>query len=208
MRKPIISIALAGLFLASSLSSQAADAPAVKLVTVNIPKALASFWKTQNSENQFEEAAKAAQDYLEKEGVALDEIKKNLDAAMEQSKNTALSKEAQERAVADARQIYQQWQEKGQQAEQFKQNKERELGQKRNNDIRMLYAEIREIVMQISRDRGATVVLDTSSTYGGGFSTIIHTDPAYDVTDDVIAILNKSMPSDFKLRPADAPAAN
>ena len=114
MRKPIISIALAGLFLASSLSLQAADAPAVKLVTVDVVKVMASYWKKQNSENQIQDAAKAAQDYLEKEGTALDEIKKSLDAKVEQGQSPALTEDAKNRAMEEAKSIYAQLQEKGQ----------------------------------------------------------------------------------------------
>jgi len=200
MRKPIISIALAGLFLASSLSIQAADTPAVKLATVDVVKVMASYWKKQNSENQIQETAKAAQDYLQKEGAALDEIKKTLDDAVEQGRSTALTEDARKRAMADAERIYQQLQEKGQQAEQFKENKERELAQRRANDNAMYFAEIREAVMEISKTRGATVVIDTSGRSNIGISTVIFADPGFDVTADVIALVNKTIPADFQLQ--------
>src|SRR5512147_2352467 len=103
MRKPTISIALAGLLLASSLCVQAAEAPAVKLVTVDVIKVMASFWKKQNSENQIQEAAKAAQDYLQKEGNALDEIKKTLDSQVEQGQSPALTEDAKNRAMDEAK---------------------------------------------------------------------------------------------------------
>ena len=200
MRKPIISIALAGLFLASSLSLQAADTPAVKLVTVDVVKVMASYWKKQNSENQIQDAAKAAQDYLQKEGTALDEIKKTLDDAVEQGRSSMLTEDAKKKAMADAEKIYQQLQEKGAQAEQFKENKERELAQRRANDNAMFYSEIREAVLEISKARGATVVIDTSGRSNIGISTVIFADPGFDITDDVIALVNKSMPADFKLQ--------
>ena len=200
MRKPIISIALAGLFLASSLSIQAADTPAVKLATVDVVKVMASYWKKQNSENQIQETAKAAQDYLQKEGAALDEIKKTLDDAVEQGRSSALTEDARKRAMADAERIYQQLQEKGQQAEQFKENKERELAQRRSNDNAMYFAEIRDAVMEISKARGATVVIDTSGRSNIGISTVIFADPGFDITEDVIALVNKSMPADFQLQ--------
>lgn len=200
MRKPIVSIALAGLFLASSLSMQAADAPAVKLVTVDVVKVMASYWKKQDSENKIQEAAKAAQDYLQKEGTALDEIKKTLDDAVEQGRSPALTEDAKKRAMADAERIYAQLQEKGQQAEQFKENKERELAQRRANDNAMFFSEIREAVLSISKNHQATVVIDTSGRSNIGISTVIYADPAYDITADVIALVNQSMPADFKLQ--------
>lgn len=195
MRKPIVSIALAGLFLASSLCLRAADAPAVNLVTVDVIKVMSSFWKKQNSENQIQEAAKAAQDYLQKEGTALDEIKKNLDAQVEQGQSPALTEDAKNRAMEDAKKTYAQLQERGQQAEQFKENKERELAQRRNNDNNMFFSEIRDAVLQIAKTRGATLVVDSSAR-----SNVLYSDSAYDITDDVIAMLNKSMPADFKLQ--------
>jgi outer membrane protein len=200
MRKPILSIALAGLFLASGLSSQAADAPAVKLATVDVVKVMASYWKKQDSEMKIQETAKAAQEYLQKEGAAIDEIKKTLDEAVEQGRSSMLTEEAKKKAMADAERIYQQLQEKGQQAEQFKENKEREIAQRRGNDNNMFFAEIRDAVLAITKAKGATVVIDTSGRSNIGISTIIFADPGFDVTDDVIAAVNKSMPADFKLQ--------
>jgi Skp family chaperone for outer membrane proteins len=202
MRKPILSIALAGMFLASSLSSQAADAPAVRLATVDVVKVMASYWKKQDSEMKIQETAKAAQEYLQKEGAALDEIKKTLDDAVEQGRSSMLTEDAKKKAMADAEKIYQQFQEKGQQAEQFKENKERELAQRRANDNAMFFADVREAVMEISKARGATIVIDTSGRSNIGISTIIHADSGFDITADVIAVVNKSMPSDFKLQQA------
>ncbi len=200
MRKPIVSIALAGLFLASSLSIQAADTPALNLATVDVVKVMASYWKKQNSENQLQDAAKAAQDYLQKEGAALEEIKKNFDAAAEQAQSSALTEDAKKRARTDAEKIYVQYQEKGQQAEQFKENKERELAQRRANDNAMFFSEIREAVLEIAKNRGATLVVDTSGRSNIGISAILYADQGFDITEDVIAVVNKSMPADFKLQ--------
>jgi outer membrane protein len=200
MRKPIVSIALAGLLLASSLSIQAADTPALKLATVDVVKVMASYWKKQNSENQLQEAAKSAQDYLQKEGAALEEIKKNFDAAAEQAQSSALTEDAKKRARTDAEKIYVQYQEKGQQAEQFKENKERELAQRRANDNAMFFSEIREAVLEIAKNRGATLVVDTSGRSNIGISAILYADEGFDITEDVIAAVNKSMPADFKLQ--------
>lgn len=200
MRKPIITIALAGLFLATSFITQAADVPPVKLATVDVVQVMARYWKKQNSESQLEESMKVAEQYLDKESQSLDEIKKTLDEAVEQSQSSALTKEAQDRAVADAKNIYAQLQEKGQAAQQYKENKERELQLKRNTDNRMFYSEIREAVLTISKARGATVVIDTSGTSNIGISTVVFADAAYDITADVVAAVNKSMPADFKLQ--------
>ncbi len=200
MRKPIITIALAGLFMASSLSIQAADAPAVKLATVDVVKVMASYWKKQNSESQLEESMKAAEQYLDTQSKELDAIKKTLDEAVEQGQSSALTKEAQERAMADAKNIYAQLQERGQAAQQYKENKERELQLKRNTDNRMFFSEIKEAVLAISKTREANVVIDTSGTSNIGISTIIFADAGFDITNDVIAVVNKSMPADFKLK--------
>jgi len=200
MSKPIAIIALAGLFLASSLSSPAADLPPVKLVTVDVIKVLANYWKRQNSESQIQEIAKAAQDFLQKEGEALDEIKKTLDDAMEQGRNSALSEDGKKRAMADAERIYGQLQEKARQADQVKENKEREIMQRRSTDNQMFYNEIRDAVLEIAKDRGATVVLDISSRSTTGVNTIMYSDAGFDVTEEVITKLNRTMPSDFKLQ--------
>jgi len=200
MRKPILSLALAGLFLASGLSSQAADAPAVKLVTVDVIKVMSSYWKKQDSENKLAESAKAADEYLQKEAAAIEEIKQTLDNAVEQSRSSMLTDDAKKKAMADAERIHAQFQEKIQQAEQFKDNKAREFGQRRNTDNAMYYSEIRDAVLEISKARGATVVIDTSGRSNIGISTIIHADPGFDITNDVIALVNKSMPADFQLQ--------
>ena len=64
----------------------------------------------------------------------------------------------------------------------------------------MFFSEIRESVLEIAKGRGATIVVDTSGRSNIGISTVLYADPGYDITEDVIALVNKSMPADFKLQ--------
>ena len=58
----------------------------------------------------------------------------------------------------------------------------------------LLLEEISKIVTDVGKRRGATLVVDKSGPNLLGVSTVIFSDPAYDVTDEVMKEINKDRP--------------
>jgi outer membrane protein len=197
MTKPIkLIIALAAL---CATGASAMAEPAVKLVTVDVARAMANYWKSQQNEQTLRESAKRAEEEaqaLQKERDAMIEEYKGF---AEKAENNALSNEARQQAVADAQRKEGQIREKEAQMQQFVQNTQRQLNQRRATHLEFMLEDINKVIAEIRKQRSATVVLDTSGRTSNGISAILFSDPGFDVTDEIITELNKSKPADFKL---------
>lgn len=188
---------------ALALGSTALQAQmAMKLVVVDMAKVFDTHYKSEEANVKFREAEQKAQEQAEeirKQGQALVDEYKQLD---EQSKNTLLTAEARSKAEADARQKGEEIQRKQADLQSFLQNTQRSLQQRIKTHRDLLLEEISKTVVEMAKKQGATLVLDKSGPTLFGIPTVIYADPAYDITDAVIAEVNKDRPA-----PAATPAA-
>jgi outer membrane protein len=196
MINPIRSLPL---LLASLLAGLAVSASAaVNVATVDLNRAYAEYWKTQQQVGKWMERSTDAQEQA-------DELQKRLEAIANEGKqlqqdaqNTALTEEARSRIAGDAQRKFQEFQEMQERLRQFADNTERQMQMERRNFTELMLQEIRTIVVNLAKDRGANFVVDVSGKTMNGVSSILYADPTFDVTDAVIAELNKSKPADFQ----------
>lgn len=176
--------------------------PAVKLVVVDMAKVYDSHYKTEENTTKLRDAEQKAQEQVEelrKQGQTLvDEYKELID----QSKNTLLTAEARSKAEGDAQKKLEEIQRKQNDVQQFMQNTQRSLQQRLKTFRDLLLEEISKVVNDIAKRQGATLVLDRSGPTLFGIPGVLYADPAYDITDAVLAEVNKDRPA-----PAAAPAA-
>jgi outer membrane protein len=188
-------------FTALAVGSTALRAqPAVKLIVVDMAKVFDSHYKSEEANAKFREAEQKAQEQSEeirKQGQALVEEYKEL---AEQAKNALLTPEARSKAEADAQKKGEEIQRKQADLQGFLQNTQRSLQQRIKTHRDLLLEEISKTVVEMAKKRGATLVLDKSGPTLFGIPALIYGDPAYDITQEVIAEVNKD-------RPAPAPAA-
>lgn len=174
--------------------------PAVKLVVVDMAKVYDSHYKTEEANAKFRDAEQKAQEQVEelnKQGqILVDEYKE----LIEQSKNTLLTTEARGKAEGEAQKKMQDIQSKQAEVQQFRQTTQRSLQQRIKTHRDILLEEISKIVTDIARRNGATLVLDKSGPTLFGIPSVLYADPTYDLTETVLAEVNKD-------RPAPAPAA-
>jgi outer membrane protein len=176
--------------------------PAVKLVTVDMAKVFDSHYKSEEANIKFKELEQKAQETAEelrKQGQTLVDEYKELS---EQAKNTLLTAEARGKAEGDAAKKYEEIQRKQGEIQQFVQNTQRQLQTRIGNHRDMLLEEISKIVVEIARKHDATLVLDKSGPSMFKIPVMLYSDPAYDITQEVIVQENKDRPA-----PAPAPAA-
>lgn len=183
---------------AASLSAQ----PAVKLVVVDMAKVYDNHYKTEEANAKFRDAEQKAQEQVEeynKQGQMLVDEYKEL---MEQAKNTLLTNEARSKAEADVQKKGEEIQRKQAEVQQFRQTTQRSLQQRIKTHRDLLLEEISKVVTDIAKRNGATLVLDKSGPTLFGIPSVLYADPTYDITDAVLAEVNKDRPA-----PAAAPAA-
>ncbi|HKB91126.1 MAG TPA: OmpH family outer membrane protein [Opitutaceae bacterium] len=175
--------------------------PAVKIVTVDLAKIYDGHYKTEDINNKLrgdEQKAQAEVEKMNKEGNTLVDQYKEL---VEQAKNPALSKEAQQKAEAAVQVKGEEIQRKQGEIQNFRNETSRSLQTRLKIQRDLILEEISKKITEIAKTKGATLVVDKSGPSLIGISNIIYADPAYDITDDVMKEVNKDRPS-----PATKPA--
>jgi outer membrane protein len=192
-------------FGATALFVQAQPAP--KILVVDMAKLYDGHYKTEEQNGKLKEDEGKAQvelDKLNKDGNTLVEDYKQM---VEQSKNPALTADARTKAEGDAQKKYEDIQKKQNEVQTFKVNTQRSLQQRVNTFKQLLLEEISKLTTDIAKKKGATIVIDKAGPSMIGVSNIVYTDPSYDITDEVMAEINKTRPAGMPAAPA-APGAN
>ena len=169
--------------------------PAVKILVVDMAKLYDNHYKTQEQNSKLQaDKAKAEQEVekMNKEGNALVEEYKNL---QEQSTNAALTAEAKSKAQNDAQKKLQEIQEKQNEIRTFIQNSSQSLQQRLQTFRSLMLEEISKVATDVAKRHGATILLDKAGPSLIGISNVIYSDPAYDITDEVMAEINKNRPA-------------
>lgn len=205
MKNPIPSLTLLAAALAFGVSASAQ--PALNVVTIDLAKTYESYWETQANEAKlretFQKAEKEAQ-RMQAEGAALVEQYK---ATGETSTNSMLTQEARDEASAKLQPMASEIQAKQQELQQFVANTQRQLEQRRNTHQAMMMDKIKAVANEIGRAQGATLIIDTSGPTAIGLSSVLYADPAYDITDRVMAELEKTKPAEEETEESgEAPA--
>jgi outer membrane protein len=187
-----------------ALAASASAQPAIKLLVVDMAKIYDNHFKTveQNAKIQADDQkAQEEVDKMNKEGNALVEEYKALN---DQSNNPTLTAEAKGKAQEAAQKKLESIQVKQREVQGFIQNTRNSLGQRLNTFRSLMLEEISKIAADLAKRKGATVLLDKAGPSGIGISNLIYTDPAYDITEEVLKEVNKDRPANA---PAAAPAA-
>jgi len=169
--------------------------PALKIVTVDVGKLFDNHYKTEEQMAKLKDAQTKAQEELErmvKEGNQLVEQYKE---TAEQAKNTLLTSEARSKADSDSQKMLEDIQRRQADLQNFRTNSQQSLQQRFNNFRSLLLDEISKKVTDVAKRKGATLVVDKSGPSLAGIPPVIYADAAYDITDDVMAEINKDRPA-------------
>lgn len=199
MKKSIqafVAIAALGAF---SLAAQAQ--PALKILVVDMAKIYDNHYKTleQNAKIQSDDQkAQEEVDKMNKEGNALVEEYKSLN---EQSNNPALTSEAKTKAQNEAQRKLEAIQMKQREVQTFIQNTRNSLQQRLQTFRSLMLEEIGKVASEVAKRRGATMLVDKAGPSLIGISNIVYSDPAYEITEDVMKEINKDRPPGAPIAP-------
>lgn len=178
----------------ASLCSLAAAQPALKVITVDMNRLLKDYYKSAEATTKLQEAGKKAEEQIEamtKQGQALVEQFKEME---EQSKSLLLSVEARNKALEDAKAKGEEIQRKEIEVRGFASNTQRALQQRTGTTIQVLLEEIQKVATAITKKRGGTLLFDKSGPTQIGIPAILFADSSYDITEEVLAEINKDAP--------------
>ena len=193
MKKSIQSLIAVAAVAFSALTVNAQSGP--KILVVDLAKIFDGHYKTveQQAKLQADEAkAKEQLDQITKEGNALVEQYKELD---EQSKNPAATAEAKAKAQADAQKKIDEIHQKQSEQQSFVQSTRSSLQQRFQTFKTLMLEEITKVAVDVAKQHGATFLLDKSGPTLVGVSNILYYDPSLDITDEVVAAINKDRPA-------------
>jgi len=193
------------LVFAAGALGLSAQAPAIKIVTVDMEKIFENHYKTEEQSAKLNAAKQQAQTELEGMVKDLNQVGEQYKEAMDQSKNTLLTADARTKAESDAQKMIEDIQRRQNDIRQFQVNTSQSLQQRIQNFRSLLLDEISKKVTEIAQRKGATLVVDKSGPTAIGVPTLIYADPSYDITDEVMAEINKDRPPASAAAPAAAP---
>jgi len=172
---------------ALSVTSLAFAQSAPKICVLDMAKVFDTHYKTEEQQTKLKADEKKAMEEVERVEKDIRTAADKFKESKEQMDNPALNQEARDKAKADAQKTYEEIQQKQQEGNQFKQNAQRNFQQRIANFRQLLIEEISKIATDVAKRRGATILFDKGS--------LIYSDSTYDITDEVIAEINKSRPA-------------
>ncbi len=174
--------------------------PAVKLVIIDVAKAYDGYYKAEDVNAKFTDARQKAQEQAEelrKQGQTIVDEYKEL---AEQAKSTLLNPDAKAKAEQARDKKMEDIQRKQGELQNFVQNTDRQLQQQMLTRRELLLQEITNVVKEVAKRKGANLVIDKSGPSAYRIPIVLDNDAAFEITDEVLAELNKD-------RPSAAPAA-
>jgi outer membrane protein len=205
MKKSLTPLFALAASMVLALTVRAQSAP--KILVVDIGKVFENHYEKKEKEAEilgFKEKAQEDMQRMIKEGNDLvDEYKDLLD----QSKNPALTPEARAKADDDSKKKLDEINNKKNEANSFQQTVERQLQERIQNIRSVLLDSISKTAADVAQRHGATLLLDKSGVSIYGANVVIYSDPAYDITDEVIREVNKDRPLTPPADSGTAPAA-
>jgi outer membrane protein len=160
---------------------------ATKIAVIDLAKVFDGHYKTLEQQEKLkgieakvnEEVSK-----IVKDGQGLAEKYKEL---VEQTKNPVLADEARKAAQADADKQLEEVRKKEQQFTEYRNEMNRSVQQSIGTFRQMLIEEISKVASDIAKKKGATLLVEKSAT--------LYFDPSYDITEEVMAEVNKGRPA-------------
>jgi outer membrane protein len=180
--------------------------PALKVAVVDMASLYDKHYLTEQQNAKLEADEKRAQEELQRLNTEGNTIVTAYQELLEQMKNPVLSNDAKAKLEQDAQKKLEEIQAKQNEVQAFRQNVQRTLQAQIGNFRDLLLEDLGKLATEIAKQKGATVLIDKSAPAGFGISNFIYVDPAYDITEEVMAAVNKNRPAG-SAAPAAAPAA-
>jgi outer membrane protein len=203
MKHLIRSLTAIGLFSAATLISQAQPAP--KIATVDMEKLFNNDYRTIEQQAKLKEDEQSAQNQIDQIQKDINTLAAQFKEAQDQSNNPALSADAKAKATADAQAKYKEINDKNQEGQNLVNTVKNAFAARIQSFRTSTMDQISQVVVTVAKRHGANFVIDKSGQNSLGVSPFLYTDPAYDITDEVMAEISKNRPPSSA---APAPAAD
>jgi len=197
MKTSFKSILALAAFGASALLSQAQTAP--KILVIDLGKVFQGHYKTAQQQDALQAVQQKVEAELGNMNKAINALIEEYKGFDEQAKNPAITADARAKIIADAEKKGAEIQAKQSDAQNYLNNARRQLADQSQAAQNVLVDEISKVATEIAKQKGATLLLNKPAA--------VYADASYDISDEVLAAVNKNKPADKPATPAAAPAA-
>ncbi len=200
--KPLLAL------LAFGLVTVVGSAQSLKVGVVDMARLFDAHYKTAEKNLVFQdeqERVKAEIQRLNDEGLALQEEAQGM---AEQLNNPVLSDDAKAQIQGQARTKVEEMQRKQQEMNTLVTNSSESLKQRIMNFRTLLMDEISKVATDVAKRKGMTMLFDKSGPSLLGMPAVLFADDSLEITDEVLAEINKSKPADAPAGPVEGPASS
>lgn len=179
----------------ASFGAASAQAELV-ILTISVNRAAEQFYKVQHFLQELESSQKQAQERVQlitDEGRGLEQEYNEL---ADQANSDILTESARKDAAQDAQIKIQEIQQKQNELRQFALNVERQMAARQSTQMSLFTKEIMAVVSDVSKERNATLVLDTSGASQNGMPVVLSSDDSIDITEEVVKRINANKPEE------------
>jgi len=192
-RSALVVLALAG--AAVALRAEVA----LKIVTLDMDQVYTKYYQTEAQKTKLDEQTKRLRETDEKLKKELEALVTQAKELQEQSKNAILSDDARKKALTDLEAKVGEIRAKESDRQEFAQQAQMGLQRQMGAYQQQAIEAISKVATEIGKKKGATLVLNK-----GSVPVVIYADAEFDITEAVIAEINKDAPA--PTAKADAPA--
>jgi outer membrane protein len=211
MKNPtIFLIGVLGAFLGGVTATAQTTTPATRIMVVDMARLFDGHYKTieQNQTFASEEADATAQ--LSALQAEINQLADRYRALDEANKNPLLNDDIRSQNQAEMQRLLTDANTKNTQGVNYRDQVQQQLNQRIQAFRSLLLEEISTIAADVGRRMGASLILDKSAMTTSGMA-VLYSDPSYDITDAVMAEIERTAPPppapEATAAPATTPAA-
>ncbi|MBN1268762.1 MAG: OmpH family outer membrane protein [Kiritimatiellae bacterium] len=174
--------------MALATAAQAADA---RIVFINLDRVFNEFYKTEIADAQLKEQAEEFNTERKAMVEALRKLQDDFNAARDEAQNTALSEEVRSDKRNEAEEKLIEMREEEGKIRRLDESRRKQLEDQGRRMRKRIVEEISGVITTHAKNEGFTAVVDSSGQSLNGVELILYTDVKFDITDDVLEILNR-----------------
>lgn len=181
--------------MATALRAAAADS---QTAYVSMRRVFDEYYKTERANAIIKSRAQTAE--LERKDIvdSLKKLKTTFDNQIAEARDKSLNESARESKKDQAESTYAQLRETEERLERFEHSSQRQFAEEMREKQQELVEEIRGVIANYAKEKGFNLVLDVSGKTFNNTESVVYYDPATEITDQIIAIINKNAPTDKK----------
>jgi len=172
----------------------AAPAADLKIAVVSMERLFDEYHKTQEANARFKARADEMDIKRKKLLADVKTLKTELEALAAEARDKSLNDAERNKKQAQTEEKYTQARNAEEKLMEFDKSCKQQFANQMRQMQQQIVAEIRGVIQSYIKDRGITLVLDSSGKTMNNVEAVLISDKSFDITDPILAIINKDSP--------------